>query len=468
MAWKKVVTESAAGEISQDAAGLTATLAIASGGTGAVDAAAARAALSGARSGANSDITSITGLTTDLAVAHGGTGSSTASAARTALGLAIGSDVQAFGTNLNTWGVVAPSTNGKSLVSAANYAAMRTALSVPPIASPALTGTPTAPTAATATDTEQIATTAYVQAQGYATASGDITGVTIVTDSGSGSKMSDNDGSADFEFLGATGVGVTNSGTTATITAVPGEIAITGLSGYSSATYANASSVGAASIVTVGTIGTGAWNADVIPVGKGGTGATATTGSGNNVLSVSPGFTGTASFPAGGVEIDGNPAITEESTIEVAKGGTGATAKTGTGNNVLSASPTFTGTIGAASLTVSGNLTVSGTTITTSTETLNIADNTIVLNSDLGASAAVDTGFVFERGATAANKTFYYDTSANKMVLGDNAAVAIGGTYQADMMMVRIDGAAINESSSEVPIGHMQYHANELWLRVED
>ena len=53
---------------------------------------------------------------------------------------------------------------------------------------------------------------------------GDITGVSITTDSGGGSKAEDTGGSADFSILGANGVGVTNSGTTITATAVPGEI----------------------------------------------------------------------------------------------------------------------------------------------------------------------------------------------------------------------------------------------------
>ena len=53
---------------------------------------------------------------------------------------------------------------------------------------------------------------------------GTITGVTITTDSGDGSKASDTSGSADFTLVGTSGVGVTNSGTEITVTSVPGEI----------------------------------------------------------------------------------------------------------------------------------------------------------------------------------------------------------------------------------------------------
>lgn len=52
----------------------------------------------------------------------------TASTARTNLGLAIGTDVQAWDAQLDTWATVTPSANAQSLVSAATYAAMRTLL----------------------------------------------------------------------------------------------------------------------------------------------------------------------------------------------------------------------------------------------------------------------------------------------------------------------------------------------------
>ncbi len=68
-------------------AGLTLPLAVAHGGTGSTTAADARTALSVAKSGANSDITSLTGITTPLSLAQGGTNAATASDARTQLGL---------------------------------------------------------------------------------------------------------------------------------------------------------------------------------------------------------------------------------------------------------------------------------------------------------------------------------------------------------------------------------------------
>jgi len=62
-----------------------------------IDAAAARLTLVAAKSGANSDITSLTGLTTPLALAQGGTGNTTGTAARLAASAMLGTVSQVSG-----------------------------------------------------------------------------------------------------------------------------------------------------------------------------------------------------------------------------------------------------------------------------------------------------------------------------------------------------------------------------------
>tara|TARA_Y100001963_G_scaffold147849_1_gene224727 strand:+ start:149 stop:1639 length:1491 start_codon:yes stop_codon:yes gene_type:complete len=92
-----------------------------------------------------------------------------------------------------------------------------------------------------------------------ASGSGDITEVNITTDSGGGSKASETSGSADFSLLGTSGVGVTNSGTTITVTSVPGEIDHDSLLNFASNEHFTQ-----ANISTVGTIETGVWEGDPI------------------------------------------------------------------------------------------------------------------------------------------------------------------------------------------------------------
>ena len=115
-------------------------------------------------------------------------------------------------------------------------------------------------------------------------------------------------------------------------------------------------------------------------------------------------------------------------------------------------------------MTVQGDLTVSGSTITTTTETLEIADNTLVLNSDLSGSS-VDTGFVFERGSSGDNRNFHWDESAGKFITNTNSSVALGGTYQADFTNTEVNSSFSN-SSTKVPVGHFQWDGSSLYVRT--
>ena len=77
---------------------------------------------------------------------------------------------------------------------------------------------------------------------------------------------------------------------------------------------------------------------------------------------------------------------------------------------------------------IGGNLTVSGTTTTINTETVNIADNQIVLNSNYtGSTPTQNGGIEIERG-TQPNKTFVWDETADKWTVGSEALVA--GSFQ--------------------------------------
>jgi len=72
------------------------------------------------------------------------------------------------------------------------------------------------------------------------------------------------------------------------------------------------------------------------------------------------------------------------------------------GNRAPLANPTFTGTVNAADVTLSGNLTVNGTSTTVNTATLSVEDPLIKLASGNNAADSVDVGFyaLYDVGGT--------------------------------------------------------------------
>jgi len=81
-------------------------------------------------------------------------------------------------------------------------------------------------------------------------------------------------------------------------------------------------------------------------------------------------------------------------------------------------------------LTVSGNLTVSGTTTTVNTETINLADNQIVLNSNETGAPTQNGGIEIERG-TETNKTLLWYENVDEWSVGSETFEA--GTFKGDL-----------------------------------
>ena len=90
-----------------------------------------------------------------------------------------------------------------------------------------------------------------------------------------------------------------------------------------------------------------------------------------------------------------------------------------TGFANISGNLQVTDTIAGNNLTLSGNLTVSGTTTYINTTALNIGDNIIVLNADLGAVAPTENaGFEINRG-TSANVAFLWNETSDYWDIGN-------------------------------------------------
>ena len=218
-----------------------------------------------------------------------------------------------------------------------------------------------------------------------------------------------------------------------------------------------------------------------LPVANGGTGVTTSTGTGNVVLSTSPVLTtpalgtpsaivltsgtglpistgvsglgtgiatalavntGSAGAPVllnGALGTPTSGTLTNATglplssgvtgTLPVANGGTGVTGSTGTGSVVLSASPTFTGNILADTLTLSGNLIVSGTTTTINSTTLTVDDKNIELGSTASPSdATADGGGITLKGTT--DKTFNYVNATTAWTSSEDLNLLTGKVYE--------------------------------------
>jgi hypothetical protein len=96
-------------------------------------------------------------------------------------------------------------------------------------------------------------------------------------------------------------------------------------------------------------------------------------------------------------------------------------------------------TVSATTTTIAGNLTVSGTTTTINTETINLADNTIVLNSNEAGTPSQDGGIEIERG-TSTNKSLLWDETNDKWTVGSETMVA--GTFEGSIAAASVTGLA--------------------------
>jgi len=135
--------------------------------------------------------------------------------------------------------------------------------------------------------------------------------------------------------------------------------------------------------------------------------------------------------------------VTSEGTTQVA-----AVQAAGAGYAPL-ADPTFTGTVNAAALTLSGNLTVNGTTTTVNSTTLDVADLNITIADGAADAAAANGAGITVDGASA---TMLYTSATDTWDFNK----AITGTYTNLQPVVNTNAAVIGATTFDVnkPMHH--------------
>jgi hypothetical protein len=127
---------------------------------------------------------------------------------------------------------------------------------------------------------------------------------------------------------------------------------------------------------------------------------------------------------------------------------------TGTGSVVLSAGPTFTGTVNAANITLSGNLVVNGTTTTVNSTTVTLDDPIITLGGDVAPTTNdnKDRGveFRWHNGSTARLGFFGFDDSTGYFTFisdATNSSEVFSGTL-GDIQAANFRGNLVTDNTT--------------------
>ena len=105
---------------------------------------------------------------------------------------------------------------------------------------------------------------------------------------------------------------------------------------------------------------------------------------------------------------------------------------------------------------IRGNLTVTGTTTTVNTETINLADNIILLNSNLADDGtSTDGGIEVKRGTSGNNASLFWDESAERWTMHDgtnNFQIPTANTQRSDEQIRDVTAAQIVTNGSHTNI----------------